>query len=295
MDTLTVATTEGDDGSFVTRWKYRQHGEKQPDAGVIITRLDESYNLDRPIIAELGAIQHLLDVRKIHGPGRLGAGLRIEVSFGAIRKALLKGALKRGDYGDTEKKHVAGCASFLATKYFEAVIEVCHRWREEEHKPLGSEEIHVPQSFPGSRVYCHLLGEDVIITRHAMRRQIVRIDTKNPAKPKPLSDNDLSNIPDKWWGTAWRWFEKIFREGSTLRYARLQPKWHAYYTKKYGPGSLYLWHPDSRGIVIVKRDRGAYVSTTVLHDKYSVIEREPVQVGQRLVSYQTYLAMSSSA
>ncbi|WP_303784078.1 hypothetical protein [Azovibrio restrictus] len=294
MDTLSVTTAEGVDDAFVTRWKWRQSGAKQPLTGEIIARLDESYKDDRAIIAELGAIHYLLEDRHIHGANRLGASIKIEVSFGAIRKALLKGSLKKSDRGDTEKKHVAGCATFLATKYFEADIAVLRKWRDEDPKTFESAEIAIPETFPGSTLFCHLLGEDVFITRHAMRRQIARLDTKNPDKPKPITKDDLSNIPDKWWGTAWGWFENIFKEGSNLRRVKLLPKWHAYYVRKYGPGSQYLWHPDSQGVVIVKRDHGSLVVATVIHDEYAAIERDPVQVGQHLVSHQVRKARATS-
>lgn len=149
-------------------------------------------------------------------------------------------------------------------------------------------EISVPPSFPKARVHCHLLGEGVLITRHAMRRQIARIDANNPSKPKPIDESDLSNVPDKWWGSAWRWFERIFKEGSSLRRAQILPKWHAKYMRKYGHGSQYLWHPDSQGIVIVTRDHDGLVARTVINDEYAAIERDPVQAGHRLFSHQEW-------
>lgn len=294
MDTLSVTTAEGVDGAFMTRWQWRQSGAKQPLAGEIVVRLDESYRYDRAIIAELAAIHYLLEERQVHGKNRLGNGIKIEVSFGAIRKALLNGALKKKDEGNTDKGHVAGCATFLATKYFEAEIVVGRKWQDDEPKSFEQAEITVPASFPRPKVHCHLLGEDVLITRHAMRRQIARIDANNPGKPKLLDENDLSIIPDKWWGIAWRWFGNIFKEGSSLRRVKLLPKWHAYYVRKYGPGSQYLWHPDSQGVVIVRRDHGNLVVATVIHDEYAAIERDPVQVGQHLVSHQVRKARAAS-
>jgi hypothetical protein len=283
MDTLSVNTTEGPGNSFTAKWKWHQHGAKQPLAGEIIVHLHDTYQDDRRIIAELGAIHHLLEERHIHGENRLGDGIRIEVSAGAIRKALLKGSLKKSDKGNTEKSHVAGCTTFLATKYFEADIAVGRKWLDEEPKSFEFSEITVPENFPWARIRCHLLGEDVLITRHAMRRYIGRLDIRNPGKPKIPDENDLSHVPDKWWGTAWRWFNKIFQEDSTLKRVSLLPKWHAKYVRKYGPGSIYLWHRDSQGVVIVQRDHGQLVARTVIHDEYAKIERDPVQCGQRLV------------
>jgi len=293
MDTLSVTTADGTNGVFLIRWKWWQSGAKQPVAGEIAVRLDESYRHDRAIIAELGAIHYLLEERQIHGTNRLGAGIKIEVSFGAIRKALLKGSLKKKDEGDTDKGHVAGCATFLATKYFEAEIAVGRKWNDDEPKSFERAEIAITASFPRTQAHCHLLGEGVLITRHAMRRQIARIDANNPSKPKPIDESDLSNVPDKWWGSAWRWFEKIFKEGSSLRRARLLPKWHAKYVRKYGHGSQYLWHPDSQGIVIVTRDHDRLVARTVINDEYAAIERDPVQAGQRLISHRERKAMTT--
>jgi len=290
MDTLSVKTTPNENGTFTALWKWRQHGAKQPIAGEIVVQLDESYRHDRAIIAELAAICYLLEERHIHGENRLGEGIRIEVSFGAIRKALLKGSLKTSDQGDTEKKHVAGCASFLATKYFEAEIKVGRKWKDIEPKSFEQAEIVIGESFPRAKLHCHLLGEDVHITRHAMRRRIARLDKNNPDKPPIPDENDLSHVPDKWWGTAWRWFGNIFKEGSNIRYVRLLPKWHARYLKKYGP-SIYLWHQDSQGVVIIARDHGMPYVATVIHDEYAAIERDPVQMGQAAISHQQRKAM----
>lgn len=291
MDTLSVTTAEGAEGAFVTRWKWRQNGAKQPLAGEIIVRLDESYKEDRIIIAELGALHYLLEERQIHGQNRLGDRIKIEVSFGAIRKALLKGSLKKSDHGDTEKKHVAGCATFLATKYFEADVSVLRKWKDEEPKSFESAEITIGESFPRATVYCALIDAPVVMTRHAMRRQIARMDQRNPAKPTPVTENDLSNIPDKWWGTAWRWFVKVFKEGSNLRRVRLLPQWHRKYVAKYGPSSQYLWHPDSQAVIVVAMDHGSWYVATVLHDEYAAIERDPVLVGQKTVPYRERQAM----
>lgn len=291
-DTLAIKTRPNEDGSFSVLWRWRQGGAKHPLAGEIVVRLDESYRLDRTIIAELGAIHYLLEKRHIHGENRLGAGIKIEVSFGAIRKALLKSSLKKSDHGDTDKGHVAGCATFLATKYFEADIAVWRKWKDEEPKAFERAEIVIPGTFPGSTLFCHLIGEEVFITRHAMRRQIGRLDTKNPDKPKPISESDLSNLPDKWWGTAWGWFENIFKEGSSLRPTRLIKQKHRHYVEKYGPGSRYLWHPDSSGIVVVAPDHGRLVARTVLHDEYALIERPPVQVGQSVVPHHARRAVA---
>lgn len=71
MDTLSVTTSEKPDGAFLSRWKWRQEGAKQPKAGEIVVHLDEAYKDDRIIIAELGALHHLLEERQIHGQNRL--------------------------------------------------------------------------------------------------------------------------------------------------------------------------------------------------------------------------------
>lgn len=291
MDTLSVTTSERPDGAFLTRWKWRQQSAKQPKAGEIVVRLDESYQEDRAIIAELGSLYHLLEERHIHGENRLGDGIKIEVSFGAIRKALLKGSLKKSDKGDTEKKHVAGCATFLATKYFEADVSVLRKWKDEEPKSYEYAEIAIGESFPRATIYCALLDAPVAITRHAMRRQIARMDRGHPAKPMPVSENDLSNIPDKWWGTAWRWFANVLKEGSNLRRVRLLPEWHAKYVRKYGPASQYLWHQDSQAVIVVAKEHGNWYVATVLHDEYAAIERDPVLVGQKTISHRERKAM----
>jgi len=286
MDTLSLATTSEDaQGDFVVRWQFRRHGAKQPYAGEVLVRLHEAYTKDRPAIAELAATHHLLEEKQIRGTTHTGAGLRLEVSFGSIRKALLKGALKKFERGNTEKGHIAYCASFLATKYFEAEVAVRRGWNETEPKSFLRTRIDVPRSFPRPAIHCHLLGKDIVITRHAMRRQIARINPGHQDKANVVHEDDLSSVPDKWWGTAWRWFSNVFRHGANLRQVRLLPKWEAIYARRYGAGSIYLWHPDTQAVLVISHDRGDLVVATVLKDQYAAVERDPVQAGQRLLPH----------
>jgi hypothetical protein len=74
MDTLSVNTIEDSGNSFTAKWKWRQHGAKQPLGGEIVVHLHDVYKADRRIIAELGAIYPLLEERHIHGKNRLGDG-----------------------------------------------------------------------------------------------------------------------------------------------------------------------------------------------------------------------------
>lgn len=124
MDTLAVNTISLNDGTFTIRWKWRRQQARQPSKGgvVRVSLPNNGWAQDKPILAELAAIHRLLEVERVHGEGRLGNNIRIQTTFGAIRKALLKGALKENGRGDTDKTHVALFSKFLATKYFEAEI-----------------------------------------------------------------------------------------------------------------------------------------------------------------------------
>lgn len=288
MDKLSVSSSPAQGNAVKVLWKWRQQSANQPLMGEINVDLDESHRADREILAELSAISWLLEKRKVHGINRLGNGITIAVSFGAIRKALLKGAQKKEGKGKTDKPHVAACAALLATKYFEADI-VVEEWLDEEPKSFEHAEISVGSSFVRPSIYCGLLGRDVVVTRHAMQRYIGRIETSLGAE----SEDDLSDVSDAHWTAAWKWFERVLKVGSNLRKANILPDRHKKIVRKYGHGAEYLWFRDAHAVLVVQPDHGDMVLRTVLHDDYAAIERLPVQMGQILVAGHTRLRRSA--
>ena len=280
MDTLSINTTPNQDGTFSARWKWRQHGARQPGKGgvICVSFKNNGWTDDKVILAELSAIHHLLEAEKVHGPGRLGNGIKIQTSFGAIRKALLKGALKEDGYGDTDKSHVALFAKFLATKYFEAEIEVLRsdKWRDEEPKQRLDCEL-VVTGVP--IVTLESIVGPLVVSRHAMNRVVGRCICREELRNQGKSENDLKHLPDYKWSSAWKYLEKALP--NTVRGKAAESE-HRRVLRKYGKRPIYLWHQDSGLIYIVVREPHGLELVTAIPDQYWVAANMPTQAGQRL-------------
>ncbi len=279
MDTLNLRTELVDAANARFSWQWHQAHASQPVAGELLIRLDPAHEQDGATLAELFGIHHLLEVRKIHGQNRCGNGIRIQLSAGEIRKALLKGSLKSSGVGATKKAHVAAAAEFLATKYFEASFEI-GKWRDAEPKSFESAQLELGAAFPRLRLECPLLGTSVAVSRHAMHRYVGRIDQRLDIH----AENDLSAVPDSRWTAAWRWMDRVLRNPN-LAVATVRPEAQARLQAKYGEGAHYLRHPDTQSILVFRTDAQGLTLATVLRDNAyaGFIEKDAYVVGQRLV------------
>lgn len=281
MSVLAVLTKEQEDGSYVTKWSWKQQAAARPIAGRIRVNVDASHREDREALAELRALYFLLEERKVQGANRMGNGITIEVTVGSIRKALLKGSLKVSGIGKTVKPHVAQCATFLATKYFEASVEV-GRWREEEARALEEEvAVHLDAFYPKILLPCELLNSGVFVSRHAMNRYIGRISEGRDR----FTENDLSLLSDSRWTAAWVWFANLFKH-KDLRIANLLPEKQQQFSAKYGSACAYLHFQDASALIVLRKTPTGYDALTVLRiSPYTplLVEQRYI-VGQRIVS-----------
>ena len=286
MAILAVLTKALDDGAFITQWSWKQQAGSRPIAGRIRVKVDVAHKEDREALAELQALFHLLEVRKVQSDTRCGNGIKIEVSAGATRKALLKGSLKSSGTGKTVKPHVAQCASFLATKYFAANVEV-GRWREEEPRLVEDEVAeHLGASYPKVTLRCDLLDASVGITRHAMNRYVGRICE---ARDK-FTENDLADLPDSRWTTAWEWFANMLQH-KDLRVADLLHSKQQQFRSKYGANCVYLHFQDASALLVLRKTADGYDALTVLRtNPYTpVLAEQRYIVGQRIVSARNHV------
>ncbi len=277
MDRLSVTTIANPDGTFTTRWQWRQNDTKQPSrGGTANVSLAPRWNEDRDILAELAAIHHILCVEQVHGQNRLGTSLEVEVTFGAIRKALLKGAIKTTDKGDTDKHRVALFAKFLATKFFEAKISVIRpdKWRDDESKSTANFMVSVDR-VPGVTVESSV--GPVVISRHALNRVVGRHIAKDIAP----DEDDLLKVPDEKWSRAWRFLEKVLPAATKVD---IPLKERARIIKEYGRGVSALLHRDSQCVFILQQEKYGLEMVTMLKDSEycRITPKLPTQVGQRL-------------
>lgn len=115
MNSLYVTTrisTSGRPDTFDVLWMTGK--EKQ---GVIEVTVPTGAE-DPRIVAELSALRHLVLEREILGPSRTGAGLRLVVSAGAIKKLMRE---------DSAKAYLSPYALFLRTRLVGVIVEVDHK------------------------------------------------------------------------------------------------------------------------------------------------------------------------
>ena len=282
MDKLALRTILIGENEADVAWRWYHGSTKTPLGGsVAITDLNES-QADIRAVAELRAINYLLQERQVHGMNRLGTGVGIQVSDGAIRKAVLKGALKAKGTGNTAKHRVAQAAEFLATKYFCASVSVEQRWREVEYKAFEKASISMQSGEPRAVLPCSLFGESIAVTRHALFRQVGRVD-------QMLSqwlEDDLTQVPDARFEAGWLWFKRVM---SSKNLVELFPR-KAMTDKqleKYGRDSRYLLFPDSQvpAVLVVSKDELGWALVTVLREEQvKFLDRPAYMVGQKLVS-----------
>lgn len=290
MDKLSIRTVPQVDGQFLVEWRWNRGGPVSILGGDFRVSVDPCHTTDRAALAELRAIYHLLEVRNLHnGAKRLGRGVRISVSSGAIRKSLAKGAIKQTNKGRSEKAVVAQAAGFLATKYFEAEIEV-GRWPGDVPREVEPRlELVQGPVFERPKLQCALLDEEISISSHAMHRQVGRIDQKRDR----YTDSDLTDVTDARWSAAWHWFDKVLA-GERLIKGELLPKVKNYFEGRYGRDCVYLVFQDSivGAVLVVRRDsRGLVVATVLRISPYQpVVKLDDYVVGQRLVQAHKHLA-----
>ncbi|MHB1301215.1 MAG: hypothetical protein ACYCY8_10170, partial [Burkholderiales bacterium] len=136
---------------------------QRPGGVIDITVLDQVD--DKIVIAELRAIQYLLEERQVLGDHVIGnANTRLTVSQGAIRK------LKQGR---SDKAHLARYAEFLCTRFAGCRIEVDKDDRVFRSQP--SEQVALIISAPVLETIKVHGFEEVAVTRHVLERLAARL------------------------------------------------------------------------------------------------------------------------
>lgn len=276
-DTLRVLTRAVDDHHEVA-WRIWRTGGKLPSRGGIVrVKLHERWQHDRPALAELAALHYLLETAQVRDPKACGAALFIQCSFGAIRKALAKGALKSDGRGDTDKGHVALFARFLATKYFEARLEADKDDGFVKIEPKRGHECHeIVADLPPRPTLDTPIGP-VGITRHALNRVVGRQTSRGDVVSLGLDEDDLRALPDGRWTTAWKYLERTL---PLCERGRVGLDEHRRVVRKYGKDPVYLWHKDTCMVFVVAREPHGMELVTAMSDRYWEGRREYKLYGQ---------------
>lgn len=280
MDMLSVATSESPDGLYKVQYRWHQHGAKQLNAaGTVMVTLAPSHTKDRPILAELSAIYHLLHTVEVQGKYRHGNGVCIRVSAGAIRKALAKRTIKKTDKGDTDKEVVARFALFLATRFLEAEIEVVSpkKWPDIDAKAIIDYSIEI-ENQPNEKL-ASPIGE-VVASRHSLNRLVERFIAEDLVKGgMPIED-----VPDRKWTSAWRTLGENLKQSKVVD---INPVELRRINKAYGHGSIALHHRDSQMIfIVVRRDYGQTIVTTLRDNEYcNIVEKLGTFAGGQVIPH----------
>lgn len=281
IDTLAVKSAPCGQNRFSIVWSWHKNNTKNPIGGSFYVTVDSSVTEDAGALAEMRAIYYLLEEAHVHGANRLGNGICIEQSFGAIRKSLLKKSLKTSGLGKTQKAQIANAAEFLATKYFGAVVTVNAKPKEMTFKSFVESDIELKQDYPRAKLPCTLIGADIAISRHALYRQVARIDQKI-THPNLL--DDLSDVPDARFEAGWVWLRRILASDK-LQEMQVR-KGSAHKTPQQYASARYLHFADSEvpAVVVIDEDASGWVAKTVLRaDQAQFLDWPAYVVGQRLV------------
>lgn len=119
MNVLRVCTRQREEGVWQVLWMTGLIRK-----GTVLVEVSERAGRDYKTLAELVAIQHLLEDRNVCGHNKAGAGLKLVVSCGSIRKLMKE---------TSSKSYLAPYANFLRTRFvgFELEVDVQgHEWAE---------------------------------------------------------------------------------------------------------------------------------------------------------------------
>ncbi len=285
MNQIAVSTRERDDGQVDVA--YRIHEAHPLANGVVRVSLASHINQDRAIIAELAALQYLLCQAEVCGPGRTGLGLEVQVSHGAIKRAVLQGALKAADAGRTDKAHIVPYTHFLATRFFAANKTVVHdpAWAKGCMLKYSQHAISVDE--PREATLSTQVG-NAVISRHALTRFVQRFIARDLLAGRAAGDDEIATIADldpKYWTRAWKSLARLLISQNTVVSALACSKLGESMVSRHGKQAKYLHHADSQAIFILVPEGRQLVLATVLRDfdDNRLLQRPPRYIGGRLV------------
>jgi len=190
---------------------------------------------DAKIIAELYALQYLLEVKEVVGNNSAGhENTKLVVSLGAIRKLSRK---------DSDKENIAPYAKFLTTRFKGCPIEVGkdEKWLSSEYVPLDELDASKPID---EKIIVNGVGE-VLLTSHVVERYAER--------------NSIVKL-----GDAWRKLTKIAASDKVREIEKNNPDTKLKYAIKGREEGRYFLHPIRDVVfVVAKNNNGELALVTV--------------------------------
>lgn len=230
---------------------------------------------DVPTVVELAAMRFLMCVKDITGSNAYGPGYHFFVSAPSIDRAA---------HSVSIKPHLSTPSHFLATRFKGAVITnaTAFEWMNSWNFPKFREFEMKARDHAEELVHCPLLKADVIISRHALERQVTRFDA---ALEIAQSGRSIETIDVRYWTSAWRSLQSRLKS-PPLKMAQLDDKERRSLLIEYGSDVVILTHDSHKQVfVLVPALKGRYVLVTVFPfsslSKYAA--KIPRMAGQRLI------------
>jgi hypothetical protein len=229
---------------------------------------------DVETVVELAAIRFLLCEKEITGSNVYGSSFNLHVSTPSIARAADSTSIKA---------HLSAPSHFLATRFKGAVIShsIDFEWMSSWNYPKFREFDFRAMDHSEELVNCPLLKADVIISRHALKRQVTRFDAASEIEQ---SGRGIDTIDIRFWTAAWRALITRLKSPG-LKKINLEERYRRSLVFEYGSDSIVLSHESHKQVfVLVPHIKGRFVLVTVFPfsklSKYA--GRVPTHVGQNL-------------
>jgi len=221
MNTLRVLTKPSDDGNFIVYWTNSTECMR----GAVQVFVPEDKE-DRAIVAELTALQHLLEVEEAIGNNICGnQHTKLVVSMGAIRKLSRK---------DSAKQVLAEYALFLTTRFKDSPLKVekDEGWIDFAASP----SIQISAASPiEESIHINSIGS-VMLTSHVVERYAERAGIQSM-------------------GEAWRKLCKVACEEKVVEIEKNNPRTRMKYALKGKEEGRYYLHPTKLLMMVVANDK----------------------------------------
>lgn len=247
MNLLKVLTKPQPDDTFIVYWTNTQLSMR----GAVRVSVPIQKE-DRKIIAELYALQYLLEVKEAVGNNSAGhEDTKLIVSFGAIRKLARK---------DSAKQTLAEYAMFLTTRFKGCPIEVeqSEKWIEPEVEPSITLDA---SALMDEKIVINGVGE-VVLTSHVVEQYMVRFVIPNfkrvmaeravKAAAGQEVGTDAAKTPTL--GDAWRKLRRIAAEPKVREYEKNNSNTRLKYALKGREEGRYYEHTTQELIFVVGKN-----------------------------------------